>query len=97
MVTNECALNVFSAAIAIDHHCNYTAEGGVRCQFRTEPEVTIEHYDIIRKLNNYAGGTLSSDILYSFSMTSVVVRLPQEKLLVIPELLFSGLYLSPAS
>ena len=26
----------------------------------------MEHYDIIRKLNNYAGGTLSSDILYSF-------------------------------
>ena len=66
MVTKECALNVFSAAIAIDHHCNYTAEGGVRCQFRTEPEVTIGHYDIIRKLNNYAGGTLSSDIVYSF-------------------------------
>ena len=53
-----------SLAIAIDHRCNYTSEGGVRSQFWTEPKVKMEHYDIIRRLNNYVGGKLLSDILY---------------------------------
>ena len=53
------------AAIAVDHHCSYTANGGVRHRFQREPEMTMEDYAMIRDLSKWAGGVLSSDIIYS--------------------------------
>ena len=53
-------------AIALDHHFNFTSMEGVRIEFRTEPETTMEDYKMIRDLHKWTSGTLSSDLLYSF-------------------------------
>ena len=47
--------------------------------FRTELEVKVENYDIIRNLNNYVEETLRENILHSFFHESLVSDLPPLK------------------
>ena len=70
MIMCACALTVMThshpvIAMAVDYHCSYTVSGGVRNRFQTEPETSMDDYKMIRDLSKWAGGSLSSEVLYS--------------------------------